>query len=118
MEPPTTPPSELTVLITAHPDDESMFFVPTLHSLTSSASSSSSSSSSSSQPLQQVWLLCLTTGNYGGLGKVRSKELKCAAEQILRVDKTILLDDPRFPDNPVAAWDPGFVASAIQKALS
>ena len=54
-----SPPKVL--LITAHPDDESLFFAPTLVSLQSSNI--------------DVFFLCLSTGNADGLGKVRQQEL-------------------------------------------
>ena len=54
-----SPPKVL--FITAHPDDESLFFAPTLVSLQSSNA--------------DVFFLCLSTGNADGLGKVRQQEL-------------------------------------------
>lgn len=49
------------LLLTAHPDDECMFFAPTLLQLTASA--------------KDVYSLCLSTGNSEGLGDIREKEL-------------------------------------------
>lgn len=49
-------------IVIAHPDDEAMFFTPTINSLTS-------------EPDVQVHLLCLSTGNFDGIGKQRTKEL-------------------------------------------
>lgn len=57
------------LLIIAHPDDESMFFLPTLYNL-----------------LQidycEVHILCLSNGNYAKLGKLREAELLAAARII------------------------------------
>ncbi|KAL7567984.1 hypothetical protein ACA910_004570 [Epithemia clementina (nom. ined.)] len=64
--------NKITVLITAHPDDESLFFVPTLYGLWQQQQRQQ-------LPLverQQIWLLCLTTGNYNGLGHERQVELE------------------------------------------
>ena len=108
---------ELTVVVTAHPDDESMFFVPTVSSLVRSARSSDTTTDTSDVS-HHVWLLCLTTGNYNRLGRVRAQELQCAADAILGLDRTILLNDDRFPDGPDTVWDVQVVADAIQVALS
>jgi N-acetylglucosaminylphosphatidylinositol deacetylase len=53
------------LLVTAHPDDESMFFGPTLVSLCKKRS---------------VSLLCLSTGDYEKKGHLRKQELYEAAE--------------------------------------
>lgn len=54
-------PEKNCVLVIAHPDDEVMFFLPSLLALKGSGIS--------------CHLLCLTNGDYDGLGKVREKEL-------------------------------------------
>ena len=54
----TTTNVVLNVLVTAHPDDESMFFLPVIRALISRAD-------------EKVWLICLSTGDYDGLGKIR-----------------------------------------------
>ena len=101
--------SSLVVLVTAHPDDESMFFVPTLRYLTSQTHQ---------HRRPEVWLICLTTGNHDGLGDVRVPELRRAAA-LLGVDKTIVLDDPRFPDDPSVNWDAeNIVAKVLAQSLS
>ena len=107
----------LTVLVTAHPDDESMFFVPTLYSLVGGGGERAELQPPSTSTTSQVWLLCLTTGNYNGLGSVRAQELQCAAESVMHVDQTIVLDNDRFPDDPSTAWDVEIVTDAIQTAL-
>lgn len=50
------------LLVIAHPDDESMFFLPTLLALR--------------RAHLALYLLCLSTGNAYGKGKVRSNELR------------------------------------------
>lgn len=49
------------LLLTAHPDDECMFFAPTILQLVASSS--------------DVYSLCLSTGDSDGLGEIREKEL-------------------------------------------
>ena len=48
------------LLVTAHPDDETLFFSPALLALCD---------------MLELHVLCLSTGNYDGLGAVRSAEL-------------------------------------------
>ena len=52
------------LLVTSHPDDESMFFGPTIQAAKRMGA--------------QVHILCLSTGNADGLGEVRAKELDAA----------------------------------------
>lgn len=85
-----------------------MFFVPTLLSLQRVNE-------------QSVWLLCLTTGDYDGLGKVRSKELHRTADTVLGIDKVLLCDHVHVRDDPGQAWDipttSDLIRTTLQKAL-
>lgn len=79
------------LLVTAHPDDESMFFGPTLLAL------------ARRRRRCQVYVLCLSSGNYDHLGAVRRDELwrACAvlripAAHITLVQATQLADDPQL----------------------
>lgn len=93
----------LYVLVMAHPDDESMFFLPTVVNLLNTGA--------------EVWLLCLTTGNYDGLGEIRSQELRRACLDVIGMQKVILLDEPAFPDHPNRAWPIDETAESIHTAL-
>jgi N-acetylglucosaminylphosphatidylinositol deacetylase len=93
----------LCVLVTAHPDDESMFFLPTVVRLLDAGA--------------EVWLLCLTTGNYDGLGESRSQELHRACQDVIGIQKVILLDELAFADHPNRAWPIEETSSSIQTAL-
>jgi N-acetylglucosaminylphosphatidylinositol deacetylase len=93
----------LYVLVMAHPDDESMFFLPTIVSLLDTGA--------------EVWVLCLTTGNYDGLGEIRSQELRRACRDVIGMQKVILLDEPAFPDHPTRAWPIEETAESIRNAL-
>ncbi|CDJ56814.1 N-acetylglucosaminylphosphatidylinositol deacetylase, putative [Eimeria maxima] len=55
------------LFVTAHPDDECMFFAPSL------------SLFASKKERFEVFLLCLSTGDYAGLGTTRKAELFAAA---------------------------------------
>ena len=93
---------EGTVLfVTAHPDDESMFFLPTIVSLAGSHS---------------LHLLSLSTGNADGLGRVREKEL-LRAGSLLRFAHTSALDDPRLQDGMTTQWDPAVVSEVVQSYI-
>lgn len=49
------------LLVIAHPDDEAMFFSPLLLSRRASG--------------DDIYVLCLSTGNFEGIGETRCKEL-------------------------------------------
>jgi len=57
------------LLVTSHPDDETMFFGPTLVQL-------------NRRPETQVRLLCLSTGNFQKRGLERKRELYDACKQL------------------------------------
>ncbi|ETV98885.1 hypothetical protein H310_08379 [Aphanomyces invadans] len=92
------------LVVIAHPDDESMFFLPLLLNLRAHAT---------------FHLLCLSTGNYDGLGSVRTEEL-ATVWKVLRFhpDTLTTLDDPRFQDGMKAVWAPADVAGAVAKYVN
>jgi N-acetylglucosaminylphosphatidylinositol deacetylase len=92
---------DLYVFVTAHPDDESMFFLPTIQALISRG--------------ETVWLLCLSTGNFNGLGRIREKEL-INAGKLLGFDQTIVCDT--LQDHPTQRWKAEQVCRDIKTALS
>ncbi|XP_063002482.1 N-acetylglucosaminyl-phosphatidylinositol de-N-acetylase [Elgaria multicarinata webbii] len=86
------------LFVTAHPDDEAMFFAPTILSLARA----------------RLWLLCGSTGNYYHQGDVRKKELleSCAVLGIPPSNVTIV-DHRDLPDNPSVEWDIRLLSSLI-----
>jgi N-acetylglucosaminylphosphatidylinositol deacetylase len=91
-------PSRL-LLVTAHPDDETFFFGPTLTSLIPSSESSVSTNPESNAPdsvalpFPHVYSLCLSVGNADGLGHVRRHELEDSLDVIgVAKDKRWVLD--------------------------
>ena len=90
------------VIVFAHPDDETMFFLPLItlfHRLG-----------------MKFRLLCLSTGDYDGLGRVRIQELKLVGARLGAVSTDIvnnqaLKDGPRF-------WSTIAVTEAIEQYLS
>ena len=95
-------------LLIAHPDDEAMFFSPTLLALTASSLGN------------HIKILCLSTGNNDGLGAVRQQELVKSAELLgLRAPKedVFVLDSPKFPDSMTATWLAEDVAEVLRSAF-
>lgn len=79
------------LLIVAHPDDECLFFSPTILALISRN--------------KLAHLLVLSTGNSRGLGPIREKELHQSCE-ILHIDQSrcIILNRTELQDNPSQWW--------------
>ncbi|KAL9037801.1 MAG: hypothetical protein Q9214_005542 [Letrouitia sp. 1 TL-2023] len=95
-------------LFIAHPDDEAMFFSPTLLALTAPDLGN------------HVKVLCLSNGNADGLGKVRERELIASVKLLgLRSeDDVLLLDTPDFVDSMTTKWDRLKVADVLGRAFS
>ena len=83
------------LLLIAHPDDEAMFFAPTLRWLTRP------------ELQNQVLILCLSSGDADGLGHIRKGELKESAMQlgITSEEHVVVIEDEKFPDSMTATWD-------------
>jgi LmbE family N-acetylglucosaminyl deacetylase len=93
------------IVIIAHPDDESMFFLPTIHYLMQECRE------------DKVWIMCLTNGNYDGIGKKRQRELANVAS-ILDVSKVIMIDDEDImPDHPNQSWKVETVSEYIHHVI-
>lgn len=111
--PPPPPPAQLQpgkriVLLIAHPDDESMFFSPTLTRLTDPSLGN------------HVKVLCLSTGNADGLGETRRKELQTAAMTLglRRSEDVYVLDNPsKFKDGMKEQWDEREIAKVLAQAF-
>ncbi|XP_068186967.1 N-acetylglucosaminyl-phosphatidylinositol de-N-acetylase isoform X2 [Antennarius striatus] len=92
------------LIITAHPDDECMFFAPTILQLVELDAI--------------VHLLCLSEGNYYNQGAQRKQELfnSCAVLGIQHSRITIV-DHKNLPDDPKAEWRVSLVSSIIVKHM-
>ncbi|XP_038614774.1 N-acetylglucosaminyl-phosphatidylinositol de-N-acetylase [Tachyglossus aculeatus] len=97
-------PGSRTLLLTAHPDDEALFFAPTLLGL--------------ARRRQRVSVLCLSAGNYYNQGEIRKKELvqSCVVLGISPSDVTVI-DHRDLPDNPAVQWDTQLVASILLRHI-
>ncbi|KAF8427514.1 phosphatidylinositol glycan class L [Tirmania nivea] len=111
------------LLVISHPDDEAMFFSPTLLSLTA-------------PHLQNdVRVICLSSGNSDGIGKTRARELveSCLRLGIsdARAGKTVfpllggggelakvaVVEDERLQDGMGVVWDSEYISSTISSIL-
>ena len=92
-----------TLLVIAHPDDESMFFAPALLCLAHSL---------------ELHVLCVSTGDYDGLGAVRALELPRACACLgVPSSRVRVLDDPLLLDGPRTHWPPDHIARLVEAQL-
>lgn len=81
-------------LLVAHPDDEAMFFGPTLRAL--------------SHMGVKIHVLCMTKGDFYGRGDTRVKEMRASCDFLIGVglENVHVVDEPeKLPDSPVVNWD-------------
>lgn len=94
------------LLVTAHPDDESMFFLPLLRSLREQR-----------DPTEDEWqvhLLVLSRGNFDGLGDERDVEMRnCAAFLGIEADNVRVLEDPKLQDGMQNRWSVDYIAALV-----
>ncbi|RAK99467.1 PIG-L family deacetylase [Aspergillus ibericus CBS 121593] len=96
-------------LLIAHPDDEAMFFAPTVLALTKPEYGN------------HLKILCLSSGDADGLGHIRKKELVKSGMQLgLRNESDVyIIDDPsRFPDSMSAHWSESDVSAVLETAFA
>ncbi|KAF2873744.1 putative deacetylase LmbE-like domain-containing protein [Massariosphaeria phaeospora] len=91
------------LLLIAHPDDEAMFFAPTLLALTRA------------ELRNHVKILCLSSGDADGLGETRKKELVKSGLQLgLRsADDVHIVEDKNFPDSMAVTWHPRLISNLL-----
>ncbi|KDQ58798.1 hypothetical protein JAAARDRAFT_193318 [Jaapia argillacea MUCL 33604] len=102
------------LLLTAHPDDECLFFAPTLLSLTQHRDPSPGGEKDQLDGAE-VSSLCLSIGDADGLGLTRKWELAKSLD-VLGVEegRRWVLDSPDLKDNITANWDPRTVADVVR----
>jgi N-acetylglucosaminylphosphatidylinositol deacetylase len=96
------------LLVTAHPDDEAMFFAPTILAFSNADRAADS----------QLHVLCLSTGEMGGPVLQRTSEFHRSMD-ILGVDSSRrwVLDDAKLRDNITIAWEADAIVQAAQPIL-
>ncbi|KAI7823541.1 putative deacetylase LmbE-like domain-containing protein [Gamsiella multidivaricata] len=89
-------------LVIAHPDDEVMFFGPTLAELTRPEHGNI------------VRVLCMSSGNHDGLGETRKKELVASCKSFgIRETHVTILEREELKDGPNELWDPSLVGDQM-----
>lgn len=92
------------LLVIAHPDDESMFFTPTINYLTSRG--------------HNVHILCLSTGNADGMGKIRKNEFfKACGILKIPLKQVEILDHPELQDGFGKVWNHLLIAELVGESI-
>ncbi|KAJ6230230.1 n-acetylglucosaminyl-phosphatidylinositol de-n-acetylase [Anaeramoeba flamelloides] len=92
----------IAVLIITHPDEECMFFTPTITSFLSCGI--------------KVYVVCLSTGNAYGQGETRKRELILSCNSLgVPASRVYIEDSPKLQDG--AEWIPSDCVIAIRKAF-
>eukprot|EP01080_Neovahlkampfia_damariscottae_P007185 gene7185-11497_t len=86
-------------IIIAHPDDESMFFTPTITSISK---------------YTNLHLLCLSSGNFDGIGETRKKELE-KSSTYLNFKSFKIIEDDSLQDGMKNHWKKEIISSEIEK---
>ncbi|KAK7078314.1 hypothetical protein SK128_010442 [Halocaridina rubra] len=93
------------LIVTAHPDDEVMFFGPTILHFTQREGA-------------LVYLLCLSSGDYYGKGKFRCLELMESCRFLgISKENIMLYRCDELPDNPSIMWPVLRTANLINQHL-
>ena len=94
-----------TLLVIAHPDDEAMFFAPLLLALNANHCTTS--------------ILCLSTGDFDGLGSKRRAELLKSAD-CYKIDRNRVnvIDHALLRDGKESNWPPEIIRDLIIDFLS
>uniref|UniRef100_A0A0N5B776 N-acetylglucosaminylphosphatidylinositol deacetylase n=1 Tax=Strongyloides papillosus TaxID=174720 RepID=A0A0N5B776_STREA len=75
------------LIVTAHPDDETMFFSPTIRDLVNTNN--------------DVYILCVTSGDFYGQGRERKKELVNAVKKLgVKQGNVLVMDLTNYKDGP------------------
>lgn len=88
------------LFVTAHPDDECMFFAPTIQHFLARGI--------------KVYLLCLSVGDFYGNGSTRVMELKSSAAVLgINLENLFIVNKTGMPDHPHVEWDMRLIAELI-----
>lgn len=87
-------------MVIAHPDDEAMFFVPTIMNLTQE---------------NKLYLLCLSNGNFDGLGEIREQELIKSAEYLGFAEPPSIVDNQDLQDGKENKWPIDVIVDEIHR---
>jgi N-acetylglucosaminylphosphatidylinositol deacetylase len=91
------------LLLIAHPDDEIMFWTPTIKYFLSKNIN--------------LKILCLSNGNYNGLGELREIEFDNVSRE-LNLSNNIILNIPELQDDITKKWDSEKVSEILDDYLN
>ncbi|XP_054785667.1 probable N-acetylglucosaminyl-phosphatidylinositol de-N-acetylase isoform X2 [Prosopis cineraria] len=93
------------LIVVAHPDDESMFFTPTINYLTSRG--------------HYIHILCLSIGDADCKGSIRERELfqACATLKV-PTQQVRVVDHPDLQDGFGKVWNHNLVTSLVMEEIS
>ena len=66
----------------------------------------------------KLYLLCLSTGNASGQGRVRTKELEKACRYLGFAEGPTVIDDPDLQEGQATEWSSEMVADQVTKYLT
>lgn len=93
------------LLVTAHPDDEAMFFAPSIQALAAAGTT--------------IYALCLSTGNADGLGAQRVRELFGSFDVLgVPAGRVKYLDEPQLQDSMQVVWPNDRISSLVNKHIN
>ena len=88
----------------AHPDDESMFFTPTISALVDEG--------------REIYLQSFSSGNYESKGEVRIKELQQSCSLFgLKKENVFVHDHPQLQDGPQNKWDQEIIKNLMKEKV-
>lgn len=97
-------PVKRVMLVISHPDDEVMFFGPTILGLTKSC---------------DIYLLCLSHGDYRGEGSLRKEELYASCEVLgIPQQNIILIKHSKLKDDPNLRWREELVSEIVLRHVA
>ncbi|KAJ3865250.1 LmbE-like protein [Lentinula novae-zelandiae] len=104
------------LLVTAHPDDECLFFAPTIFGLAngSQLNDASQDGSIGQNNENELFSLCLSVGDADGLGHIRKEEYEKSLDVMgIKDTNRIALDDPYLQDSMEVSWDIDYIADVV-----
>ncbi|KAF9462973.1 putative deacetylase LmbE-like domain-containing protein [Collybia nuda] len=100
------------LLLTAHPDDECMFFAPTITAL--AGIPRTLDAGNHRKDAAAIYSLCLSIGDADRLGYIRRRELDLSLDVLgILKSNSWVLDHPDLKDNMSSHWSPAIIANTI-----
>ena len=119
--PPALRQAKNLLIVTAHPDDECLFFAPSILGVLGRNPDTVGALlviSTGQWSLMYQVLFLLATGNHYGVGEMRIQELKgsCSALGIAG-ERCIALDREDLQDNPQVWWDQNAIVDVVKEYI-